>query len=439
MQRHTLVSLCIAVSLGACGSDSRDEIDDGGGLTAAGTAGESAGDGDGDGDDGDDGVMKFDVGEDGEEGGHPGDCSGEGGNGDLEFSYLWAANTGESTVTKINTSTIEEVGRYKTHADWGSPSRTSVGLGADVAVGNRNGSVVKIWADEADCIDQNGIPGIQTSTGADDVYEYGQDDCLAWFTEVPRTMLRPVQWSPGNLDENSCEYLDQNVWTVASNAGQYGSVLVVILDGETGEIEHEVPVKEMSVGTYGPYGAGFDTNGDFWFVDSGNDGPEQELVRVRSDDLSYDIWDTPEGYHPYGFTVDSNGRPWMAGWHGGILRFDPDSETFAVNPDYNGIGMQDDGKGTMWVVHYPYSLAAVIGFDTETLEVNKIIENPKFISGRGLSFDFDGSAWIVGSTRAVQLDVQTEAIDVYDGLKSAYTYSDMTGWALKNVTEPPEG
>lgn len=32
------------------------------------------------------------------------------------------------------------------------------------------------------------------------------------------------------------------------------------------------------------------------------------------------------------------------------------------------------------------------------MQVNKIIENSKFISGRGLSFDFDGSMWIVGST-----------------------------------------
>jgi DNA-binding beta-propeller fold protein YncE len=352
---------------------------------------------------------------------------------------LWAANTGESTVSKIDTVTIEEVGRYKTHWEWGSPSRTSVGLGADVAVGNRTGSVVKVYAELEDCVDTNGVPGIQTSSGKDDVLEWGQDDCVAWIAQAPRNMLRPVQWSPGTQDEASCQYLDQNVWTVAANAGHNGSVLVIVLDGETGESLHEVPIPELQIGYYGPYGAAFDTEGDFWFVDSGNDGPAQELVRVRGDDLSYDVWKTPDGYHPYGFTVDSHGRPWMAGWIGGILRFDPDTETFAVNPDYNGIGMQDDGNGHMWVVHYPYSLSAAISFDLETLEVDKIIEDSRFGSGRGLSFDVDGDFWVVGTSTAVQVDPETGHMDVYDGLDGAYTYSDMTGWALANVTDPPEG
>jgi hypothetical protein len=433
MRTPTLLCVSLVSLFCACGDDERGDFDDEGLTTASPSGGAETGGAT------DDDGEKFDVGAEDDEGGHPGDCSGPDGNGDLEFSYLWAANTGESTASKINTITVTEEGRYKTHAEWGSPSRTSVALSADVAIGNRNGSVVKVWADLEDCVDTNGVPGIQTSSGAEDVLEWGQDDCVAWFTQLPRAMLRPVQWSPGFLDQDTCQYLDQNVWTVASNNGQYGSVLVAILDGETGDIVDEVPIPEMGVGTYGPYGAGFDTNGDFWFVDSGNDGPGQELVRVRHDDLTHQIWNTPSDYYPYGFTVDSKGRPWLAGWHGGIARFDPDTETFAINPDYNGIGMQDDGKGTMWVVHYPYSLSAVIGFNLETLEVTKIVENFKFTSGRGLSFDFDGSAWVVGSTRAVQVDLETEAIDVYEGLKSAYTYSDMTGWALKNVTDPPEG
>lgn len=33
--------------------------------------------------------------------------------------------------------------------------------------------------------------------------------------------------------------------------------------------------------TFGPYGAAFDTEGNFWFVDSGNDGPTQELGVVQ--------------------------------------------------------------------------------------------------------------------------------------------------------------
>jgi hypothetical protein len=138
----------------ACGDDRRGQAGDDGISSAEGPGegGEGEGDGDGDGDGADE---RLDAGYDEEGGGHPGDCSDGPGVGELEFSCLWAANTGESTVSKIDTRTITEEGRYRTHLEWGSPSRTSVGLGADVAVGNRTGSVVKIWADPADCAERN--------------------------------------------------------------------------------------------------------------------------------------------------------------------------------------------------------------------------------------------------------------------------------------------
>ena len=48
---------------------------------------------------------------------------------EAEFSYLWVANSPESTVSKINTRTMQEEGRYLTHPESnGNPSRTSVSI-----------------------------------------------------------------------------------------------------------------------------------------------------------------------------------------------------------------------------------------------------------------------------------------------------------------------
>lgn len=89
--------------------------------------------------------------------GGAGDCPGGGGGGEVEFSYLWAANSGQGTISKIDTQTLTELGRYLTSADGkGSPSRTSVSLTGDVAVANRNGGVTKVYASIDDCVDRDG-------------------------------------------------------------------------------------------------------------------------------------------------------------------------------------------------------------------------------------------------------------------------------------------
>ena len=62
------------------------------------------------------------------------------GEGDVEFSYIWVANSTQSTISKINTETLVEEGRYYTKPNLaGSPSRTSVSLTGNVATANRNG------------------------------------------------------------------------------------------------------------------------------------------------------------------------------------------------------------------------------------------------------------------------------------------------------------
>ncbi|MEZ4461173.1 MAG: hypothetical protein R3E66_15920 [bacterium] len=106
----------------------------------------------------------------------------------VESQFIWIANTGEGTVSKIDTRTYQEVARYITGpAGAGNdPSRTSVNTFGDVFVGNRAGqSLTKISSLGEDCPDTNGDGTITTSTGAADVKPWGQDDCVLWNTSLP--------------------------------------------------------------------------------------------------------------------------------------------------------------------------------------------------------------------------------------------------------------
>jgi hypothetical protein len=61
---------------------------------------------------------------------------------------------------------------------------------------------------------------------------------------------------------------------------------------------------------------------------------------------------------------------------------------------------------------------------------------------RGISVDIDGYVWGVelSGTKAFRVDPVTFEYELYDGLVGAYTYSDMSGGQLSNVTcNPPAG
>jgi hypothetical protein len=362
---------------------------------------------------------------------------GDGGGGGVEFSHIWVANSGEGTISKINTVTLVEEGRYIVRPDSaGSPSRTSVNLAGDVAVANRYGGVTKVFARVMDCKDTNGTPGIQTSTGKDDVLPWGVEECVAWYAPSDFTTQRPLAWSPGQLNLGTCKYEGMQVWTTGGQNNQSGSVVVYALNGETGAVEATIPVPELQIGYFGPYGAAFDTEGNFWFVDSGNDGPTQELVRVTTSDNTYDIWTTP-AIHPYGFTVDTKGRPWIAGYSGGIARFDPISETFEVNAAVTGLGIQEDAAGRMWVARYPWvQPETIFALDRESMQLLKEFTLPS-TNIKGISIDFYGKVWAVDQgTSAFRVDPESGLFDTYQGLTGPYTYSDMTGWGLSSVTNP---
>jgi hypothetical protein len=447
--------LLVAATALACGSDN-----DSGGYFDEGESGTSDGGGDGDGgndggdgsddggDSGDDGSddsggVKYDV-AGGDDGGDSCECG-----LNLDFSYIWIANSGQGTVSKIDTQTLEELGRYYTRPDGnGNPSRTSVSFNGDVAVANRHAGLVKIYAQESDCVDSNGTPGIQTSHGASEILAWGFEECVAWYTEFPTTNQRPVAWAQGTLNPVECKYEDQKVWTVTSAApgiapgtGGFGGVIAYRVNGDTGMIEDEVEIPTFSGNQLGAYGGAVDADGNLWFSPMGGMAlGAAKLARVDGESLAYEIFDMPANIASYGITVDHLGRVWVSSTLGaGAGRFDYDTETWDV---VDGVflstgGLQEDAHGNMWIATgQPTGAVAV---DTETLAVGE-----QFVTGlsnevKGISIDVDGFVWVIDSVIAHRVDPATLTAETYDGLTSPYTYSDMTGWALHNTTCPPEG
>jgi len=372
-------------------------------------------------DDDEGGVPKFDL------GAQPDvdlSCggAGKGGGGAADFSYIWIANSSQGTVSKINTETLIEEGRYIVRSDSaGSPSRTSVNLNGDMAVANRLSGVTKIVARTEQCNDP-----ANTSTGGADVKPW-MDGCIAWFTPFEYASQRPVAWTQGQFDEGTCRYENTKLWTSGANA----SIDVILIDGETGVVEQVVPIPGVTPNFYGIYGAAVDNEGNFWGSQLGIGA----LVRVDIDDFSVQTW--PMQNSGYGMTVDGEGRPWTCS--SAVARFDPMSETWMANAmaGASGGGCMVDADGVLWVGGYnpgDYS-NVLLGIDAETLQTVQTIPIPNY--AKGISIDFEGNVWAVSYTaEAYRVNPLTQQIDTFVGLVGPYTYSDMTGFALSQAGGP---
>ncbi len=355
------------------------------------------------------------------------------------FSYIWIANSSESTVSKINTRTLVEEGRYLTRATPGSPSRTSVSVdGRAVAVANRNGGVIKIWARAEDC------KGPNTSTGAGDVKAWGADDCVAWFTDFPEAhSQRPVQWTTGVQNPVTCQWDDQKIWTAEgrdkTNPGTDGGfcnddrVWVHRLNGDTGVIEDTVELP-FPCTTFGVYGGAVDSSNDLWLSRLFEGSPG--AIRVDYEDLTYEEIGP---FYGYGITVDHKGRIW--GGTGVPGRWDPIAKTWTTimgSIQNAGVGLAEDHENRMWVG----ITGGIQAVDPETMVLGPaVMFAGEQVQCKGISVDVDGFIWAVpdSGTRAYRVDPDDLSYEKIEGLVGAYTYSDMTGGTLKSVAcNPPE-
>jgi hypothetical protein len=466
----TISSACLVVGCANAGSDAGESRGDAGvsvsiGEETASNSGNSGSEGDGD----------SNSGPDGNGDGEPGDGDGEPGDGDggsvkfdvhgipdgeldcqcgttLDFSYIWIANSTQGTVTKLNTETMQEEGRFLTRSDAnGSPSRTSVALsGRAVGVANRNGGVAKVFSQHEDCDEmKNGVPGLQTSMDSN-YLPWGQDDCIDWFVPFNYTTQRPVAWAPGILDMGTCTYSDEDLWTAGCNTGVHAFVQVSLLDGDTGNIEFTVEVPGFECSDLSPYGGAVNADGNFWFTNlvPGAD----RLGFVDRDTQATQVINMP--ITPYGMTVDHDGNPWIASWAGSqnasAAKYDVGTQTWSFANNhvaYSLSGIQEDADGRMWMNYWQYDgqdqgTGGLVYIDMETMQVSERFNiGCQASSCRGMSVDLNGMVWSTSqsSNTAFRFNPDTLQVDTYNQLVGPYTYSDMTGWGIQSATCGPQG
>lgn len=366
--------------------------------------------------------------------------------GDLDFSYIWIANSAQGTVSKIDTESAVEVARYFTsemEGD-GDPSRTAVNPAGDVAVTSRAGAVTKIAAFVDRCEDFNDNGVIDTSSGPDDVLAWGTDECVRWSVGLPggggspnnHQGPRPTGWDAGTA-EDPCSRLWVGWYEQGNNRGRFRR-----LEGERGETLDEVTVDGWDLAqtgkNWGPYGGAVDAGGDLWVIGWG--GP---LVRIDGETLAVDRWEAPEGTHPYGIALDGNGEPWTSGMAGDVLHFDPVAGTWttAVMLDTGAgprilRGLAIDRDGVAWVA--ANSPCGLVSMDVATHGlISDAVELPGCEMPVGVGVDVAGRVWVVDSVAGVgfRRDVGGEVVRT-EGLVAPYTYSDMTGAGLELVLNP---
>lgn len=363
----------------------------------------------------------------------------------VEGQYIWIANTGEGTVSKVDTRTFDELGRYITGPDGGGndPSRTSVNTFGDVYVGNRSaGTVTKISALGDECPDQNGDGTITTSTGPNDIKPWGQDECVLWNTDLNVSRIRAVAAQdvlPGT------ETIDSTVWV-----GDWDSATVFKLDGETGAIRFQTPSPAQT------YGFALDGLGNLW-ISGWTDG--NKLGRIDTtrcidtascdvqvcagedrDDCIKQAITMPTS--PYGLTVDYKQRVWMGG-RDATLRFDPSAAVGSRITSVGGIpfnhGIAADDQGWVWGAAKG---SGVYRYEADNpsnwTAVQDTLQDPK-----GMAVDLDGKIWAINQNTADATVIEpgpglndyVVQSGIVPQIIAPYTYSDMTGAQLRFVTD----
>lgn len=362
------------------------------------------------------------------------------------FSIIWIANSPEGTVSKIDTGSAVELARYRTGPDGPDPSRTAVNLAGDVAVSNRRGSITKIAGSLAGCVDADGDGEIRTSGGADDVLDWGEDECVLWHasTSFDASIAgssggpRATAWTGGTLDPDTCDVTGVDLWVSWRNQPE-SSATIRKISGVDGTTLGEAVIEDWPDNWgHGPYGGAADAAGDLWAL-----GTSGSMFRVDGDDFGVERWDNGVSHVMYGIALDAAGDPWVAGYDGKLWHFDRTSAAWVDKGGTDGgpsrlRGLAVDPRGHAWVAgNGPCGL---MRYDTIADElVDGHIDLPGCATPVGVSVDAEGMIWVVDrdAERAYRVDPDDYAVTTVEGLVQPYTYSDMTGAGLGLVVNPP--
>jgi hypothetical protein len=405
----------------------------------------------------------------------------------IEFHFLWVANDPEGTVSKLDTRTGQEVARYAsvTHDPlavvdhvgrigsvpaWNNgqnhPSRTAVDFFGNVWVGNRapgvQPSTTKIMNAIAECTDRNGngvidtsrevngTPGIQLADPAEFLAE--ADECIR-FTVVIGALTGDYGARALAIDSGIDPGDPGNAWV-----GMFAEQAFYQLDGKSGALIKRVP----PTGALGvsPYGAAIDGVGRLWAPNGCCGGVGLLGFEVATGNVIQGLTvqsTTDKG--SYGIAIDQANRVWLGGWPNAMaVRFDPATAGYDEVPvpgyfgaGWGGRGIGFDADGNVWVCMHQ-TASGFPGGAVARINTNTLMATGAWATGQntpvGCAVDFDGNVWGVNQSSSTasrvyvnpltnEPDINPATGNLVDSFATGanpYTYSDFTGFGLRNIT-----
>jgi streptogramin lyase/methionine-rich copper-binding protein CopC len=361
----------------------------------------------------------------------------------VTLPFIWVPNSNEGTVSKVDTRTGRELGRYRVSPQANSsPSRTTVDLQGNCWVANRlTGTVVKIGLlENGQYVDRNGDGIIQTSRDLngdgditiDEVLPWGQDECV-----LVETIVIPGKegaYVPGtytgeyaNNDQNPgprgiAVDRGNNVWI-----GTHDSRMFYYLDGATGRILRSIDVSSVD---HTSYGAVIDGQGILW-----SSGIDKNHV-LRLDPATGQFSVVPVGHTVYGLGLDRANHLFIAGWQSSKLtciNVLTGQKEWTRDGIYESRGVAVTSDGDVWVANSGPGTVARWSPDGVFKAQIPVGSQPT-----GVSVDASGKVWAVnlGDESIERIDPLTNTVDLRKTIKGAshYGYSDMTGMVSRTVT-----
>jgi streptogramin lyase len=359
--------------------------------------------------------------------------------------FIWVPNSNEGTVSKVDTVTGKELGRYRTGpaSVYGNPSRTTVDLYGNCWVGNRNsGTVVKIGLlENGQYMDRNHNGIIETSRDLDGDGEITGSEILPWASDecvIYEVILTPGSegtYIPGQYQGTyTNDYYNpgprgiavdayNNIW-----AGCYGSMKYYYIDGSNGQILKTIDVSSVN---HTPYGAVVDESGILW--SSGND--KNHVLRLNPTNDSYSTVNL--GHWVYGLGLDRSGHLFVTGaTNNKISRINVLTGTVDWTKDWpgncpTGVACTDDGD--VWTADR-YGGTVTRGSNDGVVKATI----PVGSQPAGVAVDAEGKVWMVdaASEYIYRIDPDTNTVDLSKRIVGTthYGYSDMTGIISRTAT-----
>ncbi len=362
--------------------------------------------------------------------------------------FIWVPNSNEGTISKVNTRTGKELGRYRlAKVNNSSPSRTTVDMYGNCWVGCREtGTVVKVGLEEngpfvmaasgtiatgsvGGWIDRNGNGRCDTSRDTNnngkidstEILPFGQDECVLLEVVLMKGRTEDV-FVPGTYTgayaNNSWSFGPRGIAIDRHNncwAGVYGTRMYYYLDGTTGRILKKIDVSRVN---HSPYGAVVDRNGMLWSASLAN-----HVLWLNTADDTFGVVNLSN--YSYGITCDRNGNVYASG--GSLRKIDGTTKTVLWSQSCSGSGVCTTDDGDVWVAGgqtYRYSST---GTRKAVISTN---------DAKGVSVGEDGMVWSVQyGAELIKINPSNNQIAVRYTIGAAhYSYSDMTGIVVRSNT-----